>query len=271
MAQDLELDRLKMEQDYAFQRQQQTWDAQDQAWNRRAAARDAMDHAYHEKQRAYDEQQGAWEDLQSVRDRNGSRIDYLNSQQESAFQNMQDAFDRATAAHDSRDGLSARMYADEGHRYKAEAQEAVAERRQLVQEILDAKARHEAIRPAFQRAKVEFGRAKSEHDRAKADHEQKQAEFKQAKAEFGRAKDAFRRRLEVVRSASKQRKDDKRSLAERAGVPHQYLDDVWVSTASDGTVNIYFGGIGSPNGPGHRARPLCDGPVWQCDLPAGSV
>jgi hypothetical protein len=248
---DVELDRLKMEQDYAFQGKQQAWDAQDQAWNRRSAARDVMDRACREKQWAYDEQQRAWEELQRVRDRNGSRIDYLNGQQESAFQNMKGSFDRASSAHDARDGLSARTYADEGHRYKAEAQGAVVERRQLFQDIRDAKAQHEATRPAFQRAKAEFDQAKSEHDRAKADHEQKQAEFNRAKAEFERAKDVFQRRLKAVQSESKRRRDDKRSLAERAGVPYQYFDDVWVSTAPDGTVNIYFGGAGSPNGPGH--------------------
>ena len=48
-----------------------------------------------------------------------------------------------------------------------------------------------------------------------------------------------------------QRESSNRSLAERAGVPWQYLNDVWVSTDPSGTVNIYFGGMGSPNGAGH--------------------
>lgn len=251
MPRDDELDRLKAEHDRAFQRKQDAWEAQDRAWNRRQAAREALNQSYQEKQNAYEEQQHAWDELQRVRDRNGSRIDHLNNQQETAFQNMKDAFDRASSAHDARDGASARMYADEGHRYKAEAQEAVSERRRLVQEIRDEKARHEATMPAFQRAKTEFGNARAGHDRTKADHDQIQAELKRAKSDFDKVKSEFQGRLEVVRAERKQRKDDKRSLADRAGIPYQYRDDVYISSDPDGTINIYFGGIGSPDGPGH--------------------
>lgn len=251
MPQDAELDRLKAEQDRAFQRKQDAWQAQDEAWNRRSAASDALDHAYHEKQRAYEAQQEAWEELQRVRDYNGPRIDSLNAEQERAFENMKEAFDNASSAYDSRDGESASSYAADGHRYKAEAQDAVAERRRLVQEIRDARDRHADTRPAFQHAKQGFDQARDEQRRAKAEHEGKVEEFRAAKADFDRAKAAFHDRLEVVRSERKLRKANKRSLAERAGVPYQYLDDVRISTDADGTVNIYFGGVGEPDGEGH--------------------
>ncbi|MBL7487179.1 hypothetical protein I6A60_08565 [Frankia sp. AgB1.9] len=251
MARDTELDRLKIEQDQAFQRKQSTYQTQTEAWERRSAAREAMDRAYDAKQAAYEVQNDAWQALQRVRDNNGPRIDSLNTQQETAFQNMKDAFDNASSAYDSRDGASASAYAEEGRGYKAEAQECVAERRQLVQEIRDARDRHEATKPAFQQAKATFDHARIEHNRAKARHEEKQAEFKRAKSDFERAKDAFKRRLEAVRGERQRRKDDKRSIAERAGVPNQYLDNVWVSTAHDGTYNVYFGGVGEPAGPGH--------------------
>ncbi len=251
MARDIELDRFKMQQTYAYQQNQTAWLAQDEAWKRRQAAREVMDRAYHAKQTAYEAQQSVWEDLQRLRDSYGPRIEMLNSRQEAAFENMKDAFDRASSAHDARDGLSARTYADEGHRYKAESQEAVAERRQLVQELRDAKDRHTAATPAFQRAKAEFDTARAEHARAKSDHEQKQEEFRRTKAVFNSAKSAFQARLEAVRDERQRRQTDKRALAEQAGVPYQYLDDLWVTTAPDGTVNIYFGGSGSANGPGH--------------------
>jgi hypothetical protein len=105
--------------------------------------------------------------------------------------------------------------------------------------------------PAFQHTKREFERARGEHGRAREDQERAQAEFKRAKSEFDRSDAAFRARLAVVRVERQKRKDDKRSLAQRAGVPFQYLDDLYVSTEPDGTVNIYFGGLGSPEGPGH--------------------
>lgn len=262
MAKDAELDRLKTAQDLAFQRKQDAYQAQDSAWKRLSSARDALNRAHEEKQSAYAAQDASWQDYQRVRSSNGPRIDQLNAQQESAFQNMKSAFENASSAHDRRDGAGAASYAADGHRYKAEAQGCVAERRRLVEEIRSARARHEATKPAFGHAKDHFTQAKRSFDQAKANHEQTQAAFKLAKAEFDQAAQAFKKRLETVRSESKRRKDDKRSLAERAGVPYQYRDDVWISKDSDGNTNIYFGGVGKPNGPGHGHYVMdCSGKV----------
>jgi len=251
MAGDAELERLKTEQDRAFQSKQAAWQAQDQAWSRRSAAREPMQRAYLVKQSAYEKQESSWRDCERVQSSNGPRIEALNAQQEAAFENMKRAFERASNAYESRDGESAKSFSEEGHSHKADSQAAVAERRRLVQECRDARERHDDTKPAFQRAKSEFDRVKADYDRAKADHEQKQAEFRRTKADFDRAKTAFQARLAVVKSESKKRKDDKRALAEHAGVPNRYLDDVWISTDPDGTVNIYFGGAGTPDGPGH--------------------
>lgn len=251
MAGDAELDRLKAAQDLAFQRKQAAYQTMDAAWKRCSAARDALDRAHDAKQRAYDVQNAAWEYYQSVRSSNGPRIDSFNDQQERAFNNMRSAFDNASAAHNRRDGASARSYADDGHRYKQEAQDYVAERRRLVQEIRDARDRHDATKPAFGHAKSQFDSAKRDHYKARDEHQRTQEEFKRAKAEFDSAVAAFKRRLEQVRAESKRRQDDKRSIAQRARVPYQYLDNVWVSRQSDGSYNIYFGGMGEPNGPGH--------------------
>lgn len=251
MAKDAELDRLKAVQDRAYQRKQDAYQAQQNAWDRRSAARDAMNRAYNAKQQAYDEQDRAWQQLQRLRDSHGPRIGSLNSMQETAFQNMQRAFANASSAHDRRDGASARSYADEGHRYKGESQGYVSERRQLIGELRSAKAEHDATRPAFERAKNEFTSCKRAFDQAKAEHERAQANFKQAKRDFDEAVKAFKARLDHVKSQGKKRRDDKSALAAKAGVPYRYRDNVWVSTDSDGNTNIYFGGVGEPNGPGH--------------------
>ena len=248
---DAELDRLKAAQDLAFQRKQRAYDAQDAAWKRRTGAGDAMNHAYEEKQRAYTEQDSTWQNLQRVRDNNGPRIDRLNAQQEAAFESMKRAYDSASAAYDRRDGASAKSYAEEGRRHKEEAQCYVQERRRLVDEIRTAKARLDAIKPTFQRAKADFDSAKCSFDSAKADHSRAQDEFKRAKADFDQAAKAFKARLEIVRAESSRKKSDKHALAAKAGVPYGYRDKVWVSTDSDGNTNIYFGGAGQPNGPGH--------------------
>ena len=62
---------------------------------------------------------------------------------------------------------------------------------------------------------------------------------------------AFKTRLEQVRASSRKRREDKKSIAAKAGVPFQYRDNVWISKESDGNINIYFGGVGKPDGPGH--------------------
>ena len=251
MAKDAELDRLKTTQDLAYQRKQDAYQAQQRAWEKRSSARDAMNRAFEAKQRAYAEQDRTWQYYQSVRNSNGPRIDSLNAQQDSAFQNMKRSYDAASSAYDRRDGASASNYASEGRRYKEEAQRHVLDRRRLVEEIRSARATHEASKPAFQRAKDDFNSAKRAFDSAKAEHERAQLEFKRAKAEFDQAAKAFRSRLERVKAESKKHREDKKAIAAKAGVPYQYRDNVWVSTDSNGNTNIYFGGVGKPNGPGH--------------------
>ena len=251
MAHDADLDRLKVAQDNAFQRKQATYQAQQTAWEKRSAARDEMNRAHDAKQHAFVTQDSTWQVVARVRANNGPLIDSLNARQETAYQNMVRAFEMASAAHGRRDGASARMYADQGQRFKAESQGYVAERRRLVAEIRYARDAHNAAKPAFQQAKARFDSAKRVYERAKAEHERAQADFKYAKDEFNNASKAFKDRLQHVRDASARRKADKRSVAQQAGVPYQFLDNVWVSTDLSGIVNIYFGGLGSPNGPGH--------------------
>ena len=248
---DVELDRLKEAMDSAFKNKQSAYDAQQEAWARRSAARDVMNSAYESKQRAYEAQQDAWERYRTTKNSNGPRIDSLNAQQERAYQNMKSAFESASLAHGMHDGASARMYADQGHAYKAEAQDCVAERRRLVAEIRTARENLEAIKPYFQTAKDEFAGARQAFLSAKAEHERAQEAFKRAKAEFDSCAKAFKARLDELKSANRKRRKDKKSIAEKAGVPSQYRDNVWISTDSDGNTNIYFGGVGKPDGPGH--------------------
>ncbi|WP_255788282.1 hypothetical protein [Mycobacteroides abscessus] len=251
MAKDAELDRLKAAQDAAFHRKQEVYQAQQRAWDRRCHARQALNDAHEKKQRSYDAQDSSWQEYQQLCARDGPRIDQLRARQEAAFQNMQRAFDSASAAHDRRDGAAARRYADEGHNYKAESQRYVNERRQLVDELRSAKARHEPYKLAFQHAKIEFDSAKRIFDQAKREHERQESDFQDAKSGFDQASAAFKSRLGQVQAENKKRHDDRCLIAEKAGVPHQYRDDVWISTDSEGNTNIYFGGVGKPNGPGH--------------------
>lgn len=248
MARDAELDRLKSVQQAAFERQQSAYQVQQRAWEQRSSAREVMNRAFAAKDRAYKAQESSWSNYRGVKSSHGSRIDDLNGQHDRAYQNMRASFDQASAAYDRRDGASARSFADQARIYQAEMQGHVAERRRLVEEIRSARAQHEPYQRAFQEAKAVFDAARERFNTAKAEHERAQVKFKEAKAEQEEARAAFSTRLEKVRA---ERKSDNRSIAQKAGVPSQYWDDVRVSKDVSGNTNIYFGGIGEPDGPGH--------------------
>lgn len=248
MPRDPELDRLKTVQDLAFQRKQSAWQTQQQAWEQRKAARERMNAAFERKQRAFDAQKASGEAYYATKTAHRSRIDALKAQQERAFRDMGRAFDDSKAAYRAHDGAAAQRYSEQGKAFRAESQSCTQERRGLEQQIRDAWARHEPNQRAFQDAKTAYTAARADFDVAKAAHERASADFNAAREAHERAKQEFQSRLEAVRA---QRQTDNRSIAERAGVPFGYRDDVRVSTQADGSVNIYFGGVGAPDGSGH--------------------
>lgn len=251
MAKDAELDRLKAEKDLAFQRKQDAYQAQQCAWEERSSAREEMNRAFDAKQRAYVEQERAWWEYQNARTHNGPRIDSLNAKQEKAYQNMIRAFDNASSAHERGDDSGAASCAARGHRYEQKSKGYVTERRRLVEEIRSARGLRDKTKAELQQAKDEFSRCRDIYDSARADNERAVFEFKRAKQEFDLSAEAFRERLEKVKTEGQKRREDKKSIAAKAGVPLQYRDNVWVSTDRDGNTNIYFGGVGKPNGQGH--------------------
>lgn len=251
MANDARLEQLKIAQERAFTKKQDAYQKQQNSWKPLSDAKDRLNRAFEAKQNAFKAQSQAWQDYRSVSDYNGPRIESLNAAQERAYQNMKNAFDRASSAHDNHEGASAKAYADEGHRYQAESKGYVEERRRLVEECKNARARHEPYKRAFDDAKIAFGHIKDEHEQAKSAHERANDEFKRAKTDFDAAAKAFQARLSELKAENSNKKENRRALAAKAGVPYQYRDDVYVSEDPDGTINIFFGGFGTPDGPGH--------------------
>ena len=251
MTSDSRLEQLKVVQERAFTKKQEAYQKQQDSWKKLSEAKSKLNQAFEAKQDAYNSQERAWQDYRSISDHNGPRIEYLKSAQEAAYLNMKDAFDRASSAHDCHDGASAKSYATEGHKYQAESKSYVEERRRLVAECRSAKAQYEPYKQAFEDAKIVFGNAKDEYEQAKVTRERANNEFKQAKADFDEAAKAFQARLSELKTEYTKKKESNQAIAARAGVPYQYRNDVYVSEDSDGTKNIYFGGMGKPDGPGH--------------------
>lgn len=244
MPRDAELDQLHDRQEEAFQRKQETWQKQNDAWTKYQSVKERLGQAYQSKQLAYNEQQSHWQDYAKIKTTNGPRIDDLNSRQETAYENMKEAFDNASASHEFHDGLSAKKYSEQGHSYQAEAKECVEERRRLVQEIRNARSNFEPYKTRFDDAKVALDQIRVEFNKAKSDYLSLNQEFKQAKADFTKTAADFKTRLDHLKQSD-------RNLAEKAGVPLQYLDEVKIKREVNGTVNFYFGGLDKKDGNWH--------------------
>lgn len=264
----------------ARDRQQEAYQEQQTAWERRRSAQAATSQAYEAKDSVNDDQQEAWQALQRLRDDYNPRINALKAEHEEMYERIQDLSGQIDSAFASGDRDSAFSMIEEAKELRSDIRELPPQWRGMIDEIKEAQAEHAQIAARFRPLQAEFVRLRSISDEAKADHEEAQADFKaaqaaarQAQAEFDsakaehehlqddyrdakaaheQAKDAFNRRLAEVKAEQEQRRSDNRSLAQEAGVPSQYRDNLYVSTDEDGNVNIYFGGSGGdPLGDGH--------------------
>lgn len=117
-------------------------------------------------------------------------------------------------------------------------------------EIRDALSKLNLARPVFQNAKAKFADARDNNMAAIANCKQARSEFEQAKTDHERTAAAYRALRDKLAAISRQKKE-KQTIARRAGIPQTYIDNVWIVREASGTINLYFGGIGKPNGPSH--------------------
>lgn len=142
----------------------------------------------------------AWDSLSSLQNNNGSRIDHLKDEHDRLYQEMKDSFEQASNAFESGDHDNASYYSQQGHFAKERMPALVAERRNLINELQDARRDHQRIRDEYRSRKNGYEEAK-------------------------------------------QRFDD--CLARIKSSP------ILVKTRKDGNTDNFFGGEGSPDGPGH--------------------
>lgn len=135
-----------------------------------------------------------------------------------------------------------------------------AEVGELIQEIRDARASAEWRAPktdssAFHRAKELFESAKARHESAQAEFKRIKAERDRYKAEFDaaheehlRLKEEFQRKLEEVKANNRRERD---KVLDKAGVRWSERKDAKIVKKSDGSTQIYHGGVGAGDGYGH--------------------
>lgn len=280
MVRDQVLDRLKSKRDQAYQAKQLAFerykeirdrtsmahDEMNAAWQERTAARERMNAEFEARKSAYESRDEIWGEYQRIRNRNNYRIEDLRRYADSEHEAMRECFDRASAAYEYGDRSEAPIYSAEGREHKENRNAANEEIKSLIQEIRTAKEYAESHAPrvsseAFNQAKAEFEAAKERHVKAqnrfkelKAERDRLKAEFDRAKEEFFRIKAEFDQRLELLKA---ERTKSRTEVSMRDGIYHgTYLGQPAIIKVSDSgnsdQVQIFYGGKGRPDGPGHN-------------------
>lgn len=274
MAKDLELDRLKAEEQRLFQAKQEAfqsyaktrdatrdaYERMENAWRERDQARSEMNREFEVRKEAYAYNDAIWSEYSRIRDTNNARIDSLKHEADYEHQAMQDSFERASSAYQYGDKSEAPYYAAEGREHQARRNELNAEVSALAREVREARERAESMvsrvdSTAFERAKSVYEQAKSVHELAEAEfkrlregRDRLKSEFDRLHAEYGRAKEAFLNRLAEVKAA-RERKREK--ALDKAGVRWSERGDAKIVQKADGSTQVYHGGLGSGDGLGH--------------------
>lgn len=274
MSKNYELDRLKAEENIAFQRKQEAFqnyefarkranaahDVMQSAWEERVRAREKMNQEFEKRKSAFEYHDSVWENYNRIRDYNNSRIESLKYDADSEHRAMQDCFDRANTEYEYGSKADAPIWSQEGHEHRERRNELNAEISALAQEVKNARDYAESCAPkvdssAFEYAKIEFERAKYVHESTKTEFQQLKAEsdslkdtFDSLQTEFLRCKELFQRKLEEVKS-NNQRERDK--ILDKAKIYGFDRKDAKIVKKSDDTVQVYHGGIGKGDGFGH--------------------
>lgn len=274
MSRSYELDRLKAEQDAAFQRKQEAYqnykcakestdiahDVMQRAWDERVRAREKMNEAFEQRKESFEHHDSVWGEYARIRDYNNSQIESLKYDADYEHRAMQDCFDRASDAYTYGNKSEAPILSQEGHEHKERRDELNAEISRLANEVKSAKASAEMRAPKVDSSSFES--AKAEFERLKEIHESAQTEFKNQKAERDRLKcifdalqeehmrcqKAFQNRLALIKSDNQRERD---TILDKAGIAYYEREDAKIVQKNDGTTQIYHGGVGGGDGLGH--------------------
>lgn len=170
---------------------------------------EAKQAAWQEQDAARQRMNDAWEELQRLRDRYGSQIDSLRAEHEQLHQrNLQLSrdIDDAFNSGNREEGFS---LIEEAKSVNAEKSELPPKWRVMIAEIKEVESRHASLRD----------------------------DFLPAKRLFMEANEAFKDRKTEVRAA-------KENALSIAAIPVQYREDAILRNNPDGSIDVFFGGIG---------------------------
>lgn len=181
-----------------------------------------LNKSFSRKQQSWEQQDEAWRYLKSVQSRLNPQISRLKLDHDRIFANMKEAGKKATEAYKSGDHINAKKYSNQGKSYRIQMAALVRERHRLIAIV----------------------------EKAISDHKRACSEYRTVKAEYEKLRQMSK---SVTKNAPNKKygRNSKIAIARRAGVPEKYHDDLYVKNKPDGSIDIFFGGIGKPNGLGH--------------------
>lgn len=269
-----DLDALKTREQEAFSLKQNAWkkydeaktrcselhDAMQSAWDERVSARDVMNHEYEAMQNDNNNYRAVWDEYGRIRDYNNAKIESLRSKADYEHREMIRCFDQASSCYQYGDKSEAPYWSEQGHSHKNLRDQLNCQISELCREVKAAKQNAEmrankTNSSAFHRAKEAFNDAKNRHEafqtgfkRLKAERDQLKLEFHRAEAEHRKLKEQFQRKLDEIKTNNKREREE---TLDKAGVSLFERSDAKIVKKSDGTIQVYHGGIGSGDGYGH--------------------
>ena len=269
-----DLDALKTREQDAFSLKQNAWkkydeaktrcselhDAMQSAWNERVSARDVMNREYEAMQNDNNNYRAVWDEYGRIRDYNNAKIEGLRSEADYEHREMIRCFDQASSCYQYGDKSEAPYWSEQGHSHKNLRDQLNYQISELCREVKAAKQNAEmrankTNSSAFHRAKEAFDDAKNRHEafqagfkRLKAERDQFKLEFHRAEAEHRKLKEQFQRKLDEIKTNNRREREE---TQDKAGVSLFERSDAKIVKKSDGTIQVYHGGIGSGDGYGH--------------------
>lgn len=269
-----DLDALKTREQEAFSLKQKAWkkydeaktrcselhDAMQSAWNERVSARDVMNHEYEAMQNDNNNYRAVWDEYGRIRDYNNAKIESLRSEADYEHREMIRCFDQASSCYQYGDKSEAPYWSEQGHSHKNLRDQLNCQISELCREVKAAKQNAEmrankTNSSAFHRAKEAFDDAKNRHEafqagfkRLKAERDQFKLEFHRTEAEHRKLKEQFQRKLDEIKTNNKREREE---TLDKAGVSLFERSDAKIVKKSDGTIQVYHGGIGFGDGYGH--------------------